>query len=362
MNTKKHADSGFFCAALLLGISALLAVGQAQAQTHSASGFLTMSYSLSDDSNRYLRNIDNKGTFRNGSIVGLQIDSKFSETISTTVQIAAFESDRKDNSTRVDFKWANINYRPGNQWLMRAGKLRNSLVLDAQNLDIGATYTPARLPPEVYFSTNLLEYYGGSVARYFELSRRTEMSVEAFVGRTDTNIRLISLPKTPSSQIRFVNAPLDLAGANVRLDSGPYSAQVNLSRYRGDDPAFSLAVNTRSIGLRGPVGPVMGRLEYFHADYPRAAGKPAVNSGAVIIEKTFAKYTPYISLAYSDYMEVGSGKNNAAGIGLAYDVARLSKLKGEISRIRTGSDSFLFDSIPADREIKVLTLSYSQIF
>ncbi len=347
---------------LMLGLASALPLQAAMAQTHSTSGFMTLSYSLSDDSNRYLRNIDDKGTLRNGSIIGFQVDSRFTDKISTTVQVAAFESDRKENATRVDLKWANVNYRPSNQWLMRAGKLRNSLVLDAQNLDIGATYTPARLPPEVYFSTNLLEYYGGSVTRYIELGRRTELSLEAFVGRTDTNIRLISLPKSPNSQVRYVNTPLDLAGVNMRIDSGAYSAQVNLSRYNSDDPGFPLTVNARTVGLRGPIGPVIGRFEYFNAAYPRSAGKPTVDSSALIVEKTFGKYTPYVSLAASDYLEVGSGKNNSTALGVAYSLAPLSKLKGEINRIRTGADSFLFDSIPADREIRVMTLSYSTIF
>lgn len=347
-----------------MGLSLLMGMATAvsQAQTHSTSGFMTLTYSMSDASNRYLRNIDDSGTFRNGTIIGFQVDSKFTENISTTVQVAAFESDRKDNSTRVDLKWANINYRAGNQWLLRAGKLRNNLVLDAQNLDIGATYTPARLPPEVYFSTNLLEYYGGSTTRYFELGRSAELSAEFFAGRTDTHIRLISLPKTPSSQIRYANVPLDLVGGNFRLDSGPYSAQVNLSRYRGNDPNFSLAVNTRSVGLRGPIGRINGRIEYFRADYPEIAGRPTATSGAIILEQTLGKYTPYLSLAFSDYLELNTGKNNSVAVGMAYSVETLTKLKGEVARIRTGADSFLFDSIPADREVNVLTLSFSRIF
>ena len=67
-------------------------------------------------------------------------------------------------------------------------------------------------------------------------------------------------------------------------------------------------------------------------------------------------------MAHSDYVELGSGKNNSLALGAAYSLETLTKLKGEVSRIRTGSDSILFDSIPADRSANVLTLSFSRIF
>ena len=95
---------------------------------------------------------------------------------------------------------------------------------------------------------------------------------------------------------------------------------------------------------------------------PSLNGRPVATSAALIVEKTFGKLTPYSSLAFSDYEELSTGRNHSVAVGLAYDVEALSKLKGEVARIRTGSDSFLFDAIPADREANVLTLSFSRIF
>jgi hypothetical protein len=331
------------------------------AQTHSVSGFMTLSYSLSDTDTRYLRSIDNKGTFRSGSIIGFQVDSRISNALSTTIQVAAFESDRKESSTRADIKWANISYRPSSQWLLRGGKLRNNLVMDAQNLDIGATYNPARLPPEVYFSTNLLEYYGASVTRYFEVSRRTELSTEIFGGRTDTYIRTLN-PVTRQSF--FVNVPLNVAGANFRIDAGKYTGQFNYSSYSSADSDVDLRVNIKTIGIKGPIGPLNGRMEYFRGDYPQLSGKPSSDSGAIILEKTFSKTTPYVSLAYSDETELSAGrrKNHSTGLGVAYDLETLTKLKGEIKRVRIGQDSALFDAPPPGLEANVLTLSFSKIF
>ena len=105
MDHGKCSIKSLWCAAAVL----LMGFAPAYSQTNSVSGFMTLSYSLSNNSTRYLRSIDDDGTFRSGSIVGVQVDSKFTNTLSSTIQVAAFESDRKDHATRADFKWAILN-------------------------------------------------------------------------------------------------------------------------------------------------------------------------------------------------------------------------------------------------------------
>ncbi|MCE2679187.1 MAG: hypothetical protein LW629_01805 [Burkholderiales bacterium] len=360
MNHFKHPLGLAGCVAALL----MLLPTSPQAQTSSVSGFMTLSYSLSNNSSRYLRSIDDGGTFRSGSIVGVQLDSKFSNTLSSTIQVAAFESDRKDHATRADFKWAILNYRPSSAWLLRGGKMRNNLVLDAQNLDIGATYTPARLPPEIYFSTNLLEYYGGSLTHYFDITRRVEGSLEVFGGRTDTYIRTLG---NNSSNAFFINVPLNLVGLNVKAEADKYAAQFNLSEYKNaNNSSMDFRVQVKTIGLRGPVGPVMGRIEFFKADYPDQSNGPKSQSGAVIVEKTLGKLTPYTTLAYSkEESGLQNGqqrKNRSVALGAAYSLETLSKLKAELKHIKTGEDSALFDNAPPYLDTNVMTLSFSKIF
>jgi hypothetical protein len=359
MDHSKHKTQ-LFCSAAALW---LMFAAPVCAQTSSVSGFMTLSYSLSNNATRYLRSIDDNGTFRSGSIVGVQVDSKFSNTLSSTIQVAAFESDRKDHATRADFKWAILNYRPSSAWLIRGGKMRNNLVIDAQNLDIGATYTPARLPPEIYFSTNLLEYYGGSVTRYFELTRKLEGSVELFGGRTDTYIRVLG---NNNPNAFFINVPLNLIGLNVKAEADKYAAQFNLSEYKNASDSMDFRVQVKTIGLRGPVGPVMGRFEYFMADYPDQSNGPKSQSGAVIVEKTLGKLTPYTSFGFSKEESANTNaalrKNRSVAIGAAYSLEALSKLKAEYKHIKTGEDSALFDNPPPFLDTNVMTFSYSKIF
>ena len=347
----------------LTGALLLLLSTPLSAQTNSVSGFMTLSYSLSNNSTRYLRSIDDGGTFRSGSIVGVQVDSKFSNTLSSTVQVAAFESDRKDHATRADFKWAILNYRPDSAWLIRGGKMRNNLVLDAQNLDIGATYTPARLPPEIYFSTNLLEYYGASVTRYFEITRRVEGSVELFGGRTDTYIRTLA---SNSNTAFFVNVPLNLTGLNLKAEADKYAAQFNFSEYKNANGSMDFRVQVKTIGLRGPVGPLMGRVEYFRGDYPDQSNGPRSQSGAVIVEKTLGKLTPYATFGFSKEESATAGaaqrKNRSVALGAAYSLEALTKLKAELKHINTGEGSALFDNAAPYLDTNVMTLSFNKIF
>ena len=60
------------------------------------SGFGTVGYAQSDQPVNYQRFIDEKGTFKRDSILGAQLDARFSQQWGMTVQAKAAPSDHSD--------------------------------------------------------------------------------------------------------------------------------------------------------------------------------------------------------------------------------------------------------------------------
>ncbi|MCH2219882.1 MAG: hypothetical protein MK097_06095, partial [Dechloromonas sp.] len=114
------------------------------------SGFGTLGYAQSDQPVNYQRFIDEKGTFKRDSIFGVQGDARFSQQWGATVQAKAAPSDHYDTQWQASVAWAFVSWRPSDDWLIRAGKLRLPFMLNTENADVGATYDFVRLPLEVY--------------------------------------------------------------------------------------------------------------------------------------------------------------------------------------------------------------------
>src|SRR3990167_2590257 len=70
----------------ITGLGCALATVPAHAVDLSASGFGTLGYAVSDQPYNYQRFIDDGGTFKRDTVLGGQLDSKFSAELSATVQ------------------------------------------------------------------------------------------------------------------------------------------------------------------------------------------------------------------------------------------------------------------------------------
>ena len=78
----------------------------------------------------------------------LQLDAALNEQFGATLQGrgGAVGSGRSETSAKPT--WAFLSYRPSNDWLLRAGKLRVPVYLHSSNLDVGVTYDMGLLPRE----------------------------------------------------------------------------------------------------------------------------------------------------------------------------------------------------------------------
>lgn len=189
----------------------LLALGlSAQAAELSWSGFATLGYAQSDADFTLQRHISDDGGWRRDSVLAGQLDAKLSPNWSATAQLRLGPALKDDRGWDVEARWAFVAWRPNNDWLLRAGRLRVPLYLHSETLDIGAAHDFVRLPAEMYWITPTNDFTGLYATRSWALGAR-DLSLDAYSGKASTALR------------RFLSQ-----GAGPALPAGPFYTDVRL--------------------------------------------------------------------------------------------------------------------------------------
>lgn len=153
------------------------------------SGFATLGYARSDRDFAYLRYIDNGGTFKADSLAGLQAEARFTAQWGATLQAVASAPRRHDEGYETEIRWAFVSYRPNNDWLLRAGRLRPPVLINTQTSEVGVTYDPVRLPAEVYSLSPVYDIDGAAVTKTWALSG-SEINIDGYWGKSYIAYRL----------------------------------------------------------------------------------------------------------------------------------------------------------------------------
>lgn len=149
------------------------------------SGFATLGYARSDRDFRWQRHIRDEGGFDRDSLVGGQLDWRIGPHWSATAQVRARPSTYEDGHWKVEPTWAFLAWRPDDDWLLRAGKLRVPLYLYSETQDIGAASEMLRLPAEQYWIAPTSDMTGLYATRMWTLGEQ-ELSVDAYAGSART--------------------------------------------------------------------------------------------------------------------------------------------------------------------------------
>jgi hypothetical protein len=157
--------------------------------TLSWSAFGTLGWAVTDQPWAYQRHLDEHGSFERDSVLGAQLDSQFSPEWSATLQARLAPSDHDDKRWDLQASWAFVAWRPNNDWLVRAGKLRTPLFLRSEQLDVGQTYSEARLPADIYTIAPTSDFTGVHVTRQWEIGEG-ELSLDAYRGQADLSKRI----------------------------------------------------------------------------------------------------------------------------------------------------------------------------
>ena len=165
----------------------------------SLSSFGTIGYARSDRSFTYQRFIDNDGTIRRDSVVGVQADFKLNNEIGATVQLKGAPRTDQDKRYEASVSWAFLSYRPTNDLLLRVGKQRSPFYLYSESFDVGTTFDFARLPTEMYSISPSNDFTGIAAGKTWRTGD-SEISLDAYGGQADTDFRVWSRDQVPGLQ------------------------------------------------------------------------------------------------------------------------------------------------------------------
>ncbi|MBV5310045.1 hypothetical protein [Chromatium okenii] len=214
---------------LLLTLALLATSAHAQMQL---SGFGTFGAAISDQNFVYQRFIDNGGTLERDSLLGIQLDACLTPAWGLTLQTKAAASSHSDTDSELTLSWAFLSWRPDNDLLLRAGKLRLPLLLYSANSDVGNTFAFARLPLEMYSLLPTTDVNGLSFAKtWFDGAH--EWTLEGYAGTTHTDWRYYlrdEMPPLFAAGTTFFGYDLKMIGALLSLHEHKNTWRIGLHR------------------------------------------------------------------------------------------------------------------------------------
>lgn len=388
------------------------------------SGFGTLGYAQSDQSANYQRFINNNGSFKRDSILGAQLEARLSPQWGATVQAKLAPSDHSDSAYQASMAWAFVSWRPTDDWLIRAGKIRLPLMLNAENNDVGATFEFARLPQEVYSIAPATDVFGLNISKTWMLDSY-EWMLEAYTGQERIYQRYyarVMQPDQSGAGSWFI--PFDIKSSGLVLTVRDIGNMFRLGVHEivasrvGDqshadipfNPAGYYDVNAgrRVSKLTIPVM-TLGGVVILPADFKMTAeyARVRINSASeglsrwgayIAIDKHIGVWTPYIyyaktrsidkSLALYRAIEgvshnpllpgalrnyqtlnadiVAAYDQSTTAVGTSFRLSPVSLLKAEYAHTSTGVVSSFVDaptgSDSSNRRINVLSVSYNFTF
>lgn len=231
---------------LCVALAATAALAQAQARstaveeepqdrTLSWSAFGTVGYARSDRPWRYQRHIDEHGTFQRDTTLGAQLDAQLAPEWSATLQSRLAPAARRDTGWELRNAWAFAAWRPDNDWLLRAGKLRVPVLLRSEQMDVQQTYAELRLPSELYSLLPASDFTGVHLTHGWSLEDG-ELSLDLYRGYNHLSTRYWlreGLPGAvpagalyPDMKVTMQGLVLTWRGTGLTLRSGVHHARV----------------------------------------------------------------------------------------------------------------------------------------
>ena len=387
-------------------------------------GFGTLGYAASDQDFRYLRYIDNGGTLKADSLVGLQAEAQFNSQWSATLQAVASAPRTRDNGHEVEIRWAFVSLRPDSDWLFRVGRLRPPVFIHSQNAEVGVTYDQVRLPAELYTMSPIYDFDGGAVTKTWAL-KNAEINLDAYWGKSDTAVRSFQRDATLAAyeavKIESSGLILSYATDSLLLRGGAHLGNVK----RKNGQAFVDTFSPTTI----PAPPPFGGTLYLPSGSPSELGFTVLTLGGdwrtgdwritgeygqriltdskigggsksayVTVARQIGKWTSYVTqarlLSDSDTRNLYQAVNGttvppavqgpplflppnfhriladnitvydqySTALGASYSFSPTSKAKFEWMRTHVGLASSLVDGDVRNKSFNVFSVSYSVAF
>jgi hypothetical protein len=404
--------------------AAALSLG-ASAQDFSFSGFGTLGYAVSDKDYEYQRFINDNGTLKRDSVAGAQMDVRFTPEWSATLQGKVAPAIDDDSKWKASVAWAFVSWRPNNEWLVRAGKVRLPLYLFSENLDVGQSYDFARMPTEMYSISPTTDIAGLYLTHNWAFAT-SDLSLDVYSGRAprvvqriysrdvgvqfeDVSTRVTGAVLTLRSEDSTWRAGLHHAASKFNGPSAPASLQYQplpipgLGYYVPATYTDKFSNDIFTVGFDMNLSPQWRVIAEYERNFQHDLAQGANTSGGYVsLLRKFDKFTPYVALsklktlgsparAYESLSQLpnvpsyipGGDQINAGqrrlldsipyfdqeslALGMSYTLTPQSKLKAEFMHTWVGKGSAMIDSPAggppvAHEGINVLSFSYNFAF
>lgn len=387
---------------------------EAQAFEYSISGFGTLGGAISDNDTKYQRFIDNHGTLKRDSLLGVQFDAKLNDKWGVTTQLILAPSTDDDDVITPQLKWTTISYRPTNDWLIRLGRLSLGGLLNQQNLDVGVSYDMLRLPNEVYLLSSSYDFDGMSIAKTWNTTDY-EVTVDGSFGMQNRDFRSYY---NYSDEPVFSSADVTAGGLILTVtdyDQAMYRVGWHYSKIDPDDregipseftfvdlggglytlgqPIYksNMYANTFFLGARFPLGGFLISCEGTAIIVDDIDIVPSTLAGYISVSRKLGNWTPYLTYAqiWNDGLDtwrkvqgatavpelgvtqelIDNGASvmqvydqNSWMLGTSYSFSPKQKLKAEVMLTHVGDRSAMFDGSIANENVMVYSLSYNFAF
>jgi hypothetical protein len=407
--------------ALALAIAAALP-SVSSAFDFSYSGFSTSSYAQLDEKGvRYKSStnsdaIDEAGTFKYDSIIGLQATARFSDEWSVTAQ--GLERQQSDGDIGANIDWAYLKWEPLSNLAIRAGLTRPPTFMFSDSVFLGYANTWARPPIEVYGISPVYVLQGVDMVWRQQIGA-VRLTVQPYAGTS-----VLDQPNSTTGGIYELDVK-DWYGAAVTGEIGSFTARVGwgTKTYEDELPSLiSLKNSLRNvgygdladrIGMQDNKSPILNvgvqydnASQFVIAEYARRGSKSitvAEVSGAYLtVGARFGGFTPYASVGrlrvdsprsnneiqissstpaalratltaldgYVDSLAALVSDQDSYSAGVRYEVPSFSILKGLVAKAQI--DHFeakdhgrgFFGAVPAnfDGDANMYTLSLDLVF
>jgi len=326
-------------------------------------GYLNATGAVSDSDAEYLdAGIDDQGGFGDTSF-GLNLGV----VVGADLQLAAQLANHPGHED-IDLDWAFASYRVADPLSVAVGQLKYPGNLVSEYVDMGYLYPWIRPPQEIYSHTEVsaamtLESFRGARILYSGSSGNIEYDAQLYVGaaeeETMTHDGMVGAVFTLSSgATRFL---LGYNRANMEMVNMP------MAPMNGKD------MSVLSAGATTEWRDIVAYAEFVHSeteDIPLLD----TNGGYATLGYRFGNTLPHATYSFLK-QDSGTGQT-AWTLGVRRELTASSALKFEWQRIRPDGPTAaglaavpmlagragLFDSIPAEHEIDMLSISVNVFF
>lgn len=310
----------------MISLGLLALAGSASAQdtnpVFTYSGFGTLGYAITDSSAVTWSNgtqpvgATKSGSFAPDSRIGFQINGKFSDSVSGTVQM--FSKEVGDGTDPAVVEWAFLKAKLGSDFSVRAGRIGAPFFMTSDFRAVGYTNLTVRTPPEVYAYVPVSTFDGADVLYQHEFGG-TVLNAQLWGGNTrsynslDTYILLnnsvgLSLSAEIGSftlRAGSMSTTLDaegtgLAGLNQLIGGfTALSAVPGLASLK--DVATGIALKNKAASFSG-LGLVFDNGQWvFNSEYvvrtTDSLYVPTAKAWYTTLGYRINKFTPYVELA-----------------------------------------------------------------